>query len=193
MEYLVPATAIATTPLNTVGKCASLLTSVKLAKAISCSINKGVLDKKGVVQTHPARIFVDNSLLLAISRLLMEMALAALIEAIFVIKGEPNTAIQQCPLALDKWVEMVVGPIQTMLGLNLDTNKLIVAIPGSYVEEVLLDSSGSPETARGYEKTLESRKRLSASDSLGARSPSKTTTQMLTQQSKQRALLAMCT
>ena len=31
---------------------------------------------------------------------------------------------------------MVVGPIQTMLGLNLDTNKLIVAIPGSYVSDV---------------------------------------------------------
>jgi hypothetical protein len=30
---------------------------------------------------------------------------------------------------------MVVGPIQTMLGLNLDTNKLIVAIPGSYVSD----------------------------------------------------------
>jgi hypothetical protein len=31
---------------------------------------------------------------------------------------------------------MVVGPIQTMLGLNLDTNKLIVAILGSYVSDV---------------------------------------------------------
>jgi hypothetical protein len=66
----------------------------------------------------------------------MKMALAALIKAIFVVLGEPDTAIQQCPLALDKWVEMVFGPIQTMLGLNLDTNKLINAILGSYVKEV---------------------------------------------------------
>ena len=50
--------------------------------------------------------------------------------------GEPNTAIQKCPLALDKWVDMFVGHIQTMLGLNLDTNKLMVAILGSYVKEV---------------------------------------------------------
>ena len=68
---------------------------VKLTKAFACSINKGVLGKRGVEQPRPARIFVDNSLLLAISQLLMKMALAALIEAIFVVLGEPDTAIRQ--------------------------------------------------------------------------------------------------
>ena len=66
----------------------------------------------------------------------MKMALAALIEAIFVVMGNPDTAIQQFPLALDKWVEMVVGPVQTMLGLNLDTNQLVIVIPSSYVGDV---------------------------------------------------------
>ena len=66
----------------------------------------------------------------------MTMALAALIKAIFIVMGKPNTAIRQCLLALDKWVEMVVGPVQTMLGLDLDTNQLIVAIPSSYVSDV---------------------------------------------------------
>ena len=63
----------------------------------------------------------------------MKMALAALIYAIFVVLGEPNTAIRQCPLALDQKVEMVTGFVQTMLGQNLDTNRLTVAIPSSYV------------------------------------------------------------
>ena len=66
----------------------------------------------------------------------MKMALAALIEAIFVVIGEPDTAIRQCPLAQDKWVEMVAGPVQTMLGLTLDTNRLTVAIPSSYFGNV---------------------------------------------------------
>ena len=66
----------------------------------------------------------------------MTMALAALIKAIFVVMGNQDTAIQQCLLALDKWMEMVVGPLQTMLSLNLDTNQLIVAIPISYVSDV---------------------------------------------------------
>ena len=98
--------------------------------------NKGFLDKKGAVKPCLARIFVDDSLLLSIGRSLMELVLAALIESIFVVMGKLDTVIQQCPLALDKWVEMVAGPIQTMLGLNLDTNKLMVAIPGSYTIDI---------------------------------------------------------
>ena len=109
---------------------------VKLTRAVACAINQGVLDDQGFTRPCPARIFVDNSLLLEVSQMFMMMALAALIEAIFVVMGEPDTAIQQCPLAQDKWVEMVAGPVQTMLGLILDTNRLTVAIPSSYVDNV---------------------------------------------------------
>ena len=49
----------------------------------------------------------------------MKWVLAALIEAIFVVMGEPDTALWQCPLAMDKWLELVVGPILIMLGLIL--------------------------------------------------------------------------
>ena len=72
---------------------------VVLTKAVACAINQGVLNDTGVARPRPARIFVDNSLLLEISRWIMMMALAALIEAIIVVMGEPNTAIQQCLLA----------------------------------------------------------------------------------------------
>jgi hypothetical protein len=110
--------------------------SVKPTRAVACAINQGVLDNQGVAWPCPARIFVTNSLLLAVSQMLMMMAFAALIEAIFVVMGVPVTAIQHCLLALNKWVEMAVGPVQTMLGLNLDTNQLTVAIPSSYVNKV---------------------------------------------------------
>ena len=109
---------------------------VELTRAVACAINQGVLDKKGVTRPRPARIFVDDSLLLAVGQMLMMMALAALIEAIFVVMGEPDTDIRQCLLAQDKWVEMVAGPVNTMLGLILDTNQLTVAIPSSYVDKV---------------------------------------------------------
>jgi hypothetical protein len=66
----------------------------------------------------------------------MKMALAALIKAIFVVVGEPDTAIRQCPLAQDKWVEMGAGPVQMMLGLNLHTSRLTIAILSSYVGDV---------------------------------------------------------
>ena len=110
--------------------------TIALTRAVACDINQGVLDRKGLAQPLPARIFVDDSFLLAITRWIMMMALAALIEAIFVVMGDPDTAVRQCPLALDKWVEMVVGPVQPSLGLILDTNRLTVAIPCSYVNDV---------------------------------------------------------
>jgi hypothetical protein len=66
----------------------------------------------------------------------MMMALAALIKAIFVVMVETDTAIRQCPLAQDKWVEMIAGPVQTSLDLILDTNRLTVAIPSSCVNDV---------------------------------------------------------
>ncbi len=42
----------------------------------------------------------------------------------FVVMGKPDVAFRQCPLAIDKWLEMVIGPKQTMLGLIIDTNRL---------------------------------------------------------------------
>ena len=67
--------------------------TIKLTRATACAVNKDVLDKKGVAKICQSRIFVDDYLLLAIGQRIMVMALAALIEAIFVIMGEPDAAI----------------------------------------------------------------------------------------------------
>jgi len=45
---------------------ATINPSVKLRRATACSINNGVLDKKGVAKMRPAIIVVEDSLLLAI-------------------------------------------------------------------------------------------------------------------------------
>ena len=67
----------------------------------------------------------------------MEMVLAATSKAIFVVMGELDVAVRQCPLAMGKWLELVIGPKQTMLGLIIDTNRLTAAIPAKYFQEVL--------------------------------------------------------
>jgi hypothetical protein len=76
----------------------------------------------------------------------MKMVLAATIKAIYVVMGKPNVAVRQCPLAMDKWLELVIGPKQTMLGLIIDTNRLTIAIPANYLQEVLdlLNSTWHP-------------------------------------------------
>ncbi len=76
----------------------------------------------------------------------MKMVLAATIEAIFVVMGKPDIAVRQCPLVMDKWLELVISPKQTMLGLIINTNRLTVAIPPKYLQEVLdlLNSTWHP-------------------------------------------------
>jgi hypothetical protein len=75
--------------------------------------------------------------MLMIDRANMEMVLAAAIEAKFVVMGKPDTSVRQCPLTMDKWLELVTGLTQTMLGLTIDTNKLTISIPYKYLNEVL--------------------------------------------------------
>jgi hypothetical protein len=57
----------------------------------------------------PTCIYVNNALMLAIDVDHMKMVLAAMIKAIFVVMGEPNVAVRQCPLAMNKWLELVIG------------------------------------------------------------------------------------
>jgi hypothetical protein len=46
--------------------------------------------------------------------------------------GKPDVAVRQCPLAMNKWLELVIGPKQTMFGLIINANKLTIAIPAKY-------------------------------------------------------------
>jgi hypothetical protein len=109
-----------------------------LARAIPCSINTGVLDNQGNRVLVPAKIHVNDALMLAISKENMEQVLAALTEAIFVVMGASDTSVRQCGLAMDKWEQLHVAPIQTMLGLLINTNRMIVSIPDNYIQGVCL-------------------------------------------------------
>ncbi len=44
---------------------------------------------------------------------------------------------RQCPLSIKKWEELVIGPVQTVLGLTIDTNRMIVGITPEYRQQVL--------------------------------------------------------
>jgi hypothetical protein len=121
--------------------------SAKLTPTFSCTINCGIMDDAGSQIDLPAHIYVDNALMLALDLDHMKMVLAATIEAIFVVMGKPDVAVRQCPLAMDKWLELVIGPKQTMLGLIIDTNRLTIAISAKYLQEVLnlLNSTWHPK------------------------------------------------
>jgi hypothetical protein len=111
--------------------------TAKITTAFPCLMNKGTLEAHSNRAKLPARIYVDDALMLALSRGHIKQVLAALIEAIFAIMGKPETTVCQCPLAMDKWLELVIAPKQRMLGLIIDMNNLTVGIPPDYVAEVL--------------------------------------------------------
>ncbi len=104
-------------------------TSAELTLTFSCTINCGIMDDAGNWMDLPACIYVNDALMLALNIDHMKIVLAATIEAIFVVMGELDVAVRQCPLAMGKWLELVIGPKQTMLGLIINANRLTVAIP----------------------------------------------------------------
>ena len=81
----------------------------KPVKAIECPLNPGVIDDIGNQINHPSRIWVDDILIAAVGVENMKMTLAAVIEANFVVLGSPEVEKRQCPLAMDKWLALVVG------------------------------------------------------------------------------------
>ncbi len=120
--------------------------SAKLTPAFSCTINRGIMDDAGKRGDLPAPIYIDDALMLALNADHIKMVLAATIEAIFIVMSKPDDAVRQCPLAMDKWLKLVIGPKQTMFGLIINTNRFTVAIPPKSPQEVLelLNSTWHP-------------------------------------------------
>jgi hypothetical protein len=127
-------------------KCEEIDPSTELTPAFYRTINRGIMDDAGNQMDLPTRIYVNDALMLALDIDHMKMILAAMIEAIFVVMGELDVVARRCPLAMDKWLELVIGPKQTMLGLIINTNRLTIMIPAKYLQEVidLLNSTWHP-------------------------------------------------
>jgi len=96
--------------------------------AKSSNINQGVLDNLGNLIPPTAEIYVNNIMQAAVTREWIIKSLAATIEAIFTVCGVPDIDVRQCPLSLEKWLELILGWRQTVLGLIVDSHKLTVRI-----------------------------------------------------------------
>jgi hypothetical protein len=105
----------------------------ELVQAIQCPLNPGVNDLDEPLEVY---IYVDDILASAVGKKNILRLLAAIIEAIFTVCDCSNIEIRQCPLSLEKWEELVIGTVQTILGLTIDTNKLTVGITWEYQNQV---------------------------------------------------------
>ena len=80
-------------------KWAKIDSSITPMREKQCPINPGVKDAFGKNTHLPAQIYVEDTLLMAITKTHIELVLAALIEAIFVVMGEPDITLWQCSCA----------------------------------------------------------------------------------------------
>ena len=110
--------------------------SPAVTPAIPSALNQGVLDLDGNIIPTQGNIYVDDILGAGVSRGYMNRLLAATIEAIFTVCGEPQIQLRQCPLSLEKWLEMLISPNQIVLGLYINTNKMTIGITQEYCEQV---------------------------------------------------------
>jgi len=87
------------------------------ARAIACPLNHGIPELDGSLE---AFIYVDDIMGSAVGKFNILRLLAATIEAIFAVCGRANIEVRQCSLSIKKWEQLVIGPIQTVLGLTVD-------------------------------------------------------------------------
>ncbi len=109
---------------------------VELVQAFSCKINPGIKEEPGIIIPLSANIYVDDILAAAAYKKNMERLLAATIQAILIVCGKPDISVWQCPLSMEKWLELIIGPRQIVLGLIIDTNKMTVGITKDYIQQV---------------------------------------------------------
>ena len=108
----------------------------KFVKAVRCELNKGVLNNDSFLSPPSAEIYVDDIMAASVRKSWILKLLAAIIEAVFVVCGHPDIKVRQCPLSLEKWDELIVGPRQIILGLVVDTNEMTVRMSDEYLSEV---------------------------------------------------------
>ena len=90
--------------------------------------NKGVLDKDGNPVATPHYTFVDDNHMADIERYIRR-AIAASIEALFIIVGQPDEAVRKLPLSMDKFYQSMCSFDRVQLGKQVNTRRLVVGLP----------------------------------------------------------------
>lgn len=106
-----------------------------LQRSAMCSKITGVVDSQGRFLQPKPGIFVDDALPVSIRKYIRRL-LAALIEAIFNILGEPDIAVRRSPLSMEKWIGHRVSWQSTLIGFKWNTRALTMGIPEEYLDTV---------------------------------------------------------
>jgi hypothetical protein len=126
--------------LDNIKWCHSLRskTCPRFTQAFRNAINQGVCDAAGTPSPTPNWIYVNNDIYLDVTNTRrFEQAIAASIDAIFILLGDSNTALRQDPISWDKLYELRVAPVNKILGLTLDLWNLTAGTPSDFVSATI--------------------------------------------------------
>ncbi|KAL7530273.1 hypothetical protein ACHAWF_003311, partial [Thalassiosira exigua] len=111
-----------------------LVQAESLTPAKACSHNKGVFDKNRVPEDTPHAFYVDDNLYAEIyDRERIKQAIAANIEAIFILLGDSDLIFRPDPVSFDKLKEMMVNYMNLVLGRIVNTRAMAVQTPLDYI------------------------------------------------------------
>ena len=109
-----------------------------LVPAHASEMHRGVLDADGKPVKTPHHFFVDDDVYAEVYDIKrIEMTIACGIEALFRILGESDLQKRQDPVSWDKLLEMIINFINKILGLNINTRSMRVAVPCEYTIKVI--------------------------------------------------------
>jgi hypothetical protein len=93
----------------------------RFTRAFCNALNQGIFDTHSDPAPTPHGVYTNDDIYLnIIDKCRFEQAIAASIETIFMLLGESNTALRQDPISWDKLHELLVAPVNRILGLVLD-------------------------------------------------------------------------
>ena len=102
--------------------------------AVPDALNLGILDPSGELALTPHGIYIDNDIYLDLAdHRRFEQATAAGIEAVFILLSESDITLRQDPILSDKLHELLVAPVNRILGLILDLHHLTISTPPEFI------------------------------------------------------------
>jgi len=107
-----------------------------IVHARPCTRHKCVFDSVDRRIPTKHNIYIDDNHLAKV-KAYMHQALASGFKATFTIMGHPCPSARPVPVNLDKLEELVVSPLQILLGLLVNTREMTVSISDEFCREIL--------------------------------------------------------
>jgi hypothetical protein len=110
----------------------------RFTRAFCDALNQGIFDEHGNPALTPHGVYIGDDIYLDVAnKHQVEQAIAASIEAIFMLLRESSTALHQDPISWDKLHKLLVAPVNRILGLVLDLHQMTVGIPPDFIASTI--------------------------------------------------------